>query len=282
MLLVPALVIGWAAAGLAQEQIPDAPQNISAGEPNSGEQLSISFDNGRLTAVVRNSSLRRALEEVGAQAHFTVIFGEMADEKLESLELENVPLDEGLRYFLSDHDSFFYYNATSDAPASLRTLWVYSKGAASALRPVPPEAWASSTELIASLSQADPESRALAYEALISRPDGASREAVIEALKGAREKDEGVRQRIFTTAMTRGMAVPPEVLGDLVRLDQSEQIRWLALDALSEDPSAEDIAHVALADSSEVVRNRAKEILADRNAAKHRRGDAEQTRQDNP
>jgi hypothetical protein len=262
------LLIGLSSNGLAQVQTAGSGQTLEG-------QLSVSIDGGRLTAIARNHSVRRVLEEMSAKAEFRLIFADAVEEQPVSLELKNVPLDEGLRRLLADHDAFLYYGATNGAPASLQTVWVYPKGTASALQPVPPEAWASSKELETSLSNPDPEIRALAYEALISRPDTRSRDSVMAGLSGAREKDDGVRQRIFSAAITRGVAVPPDVLADLVRLDQSEQIRWLALDALSEHPSAEGIAQAALADPSEAVRGRAKEILANLSAAGHRRDNAQ-------
>jgi hypothetical protein len=91
------LAIAWSAIGFAQDGASAAGQNNPSGERNGNEQLSVRIDGGRLTAIVQNYSLRQALEEVAAQAHFTLIFAEGADERLESLDLKNKPHDEGLR-----------------------------------------------------------------------------------------------------------------------------------------------------------------------------------------
>ncbi len=257
------LAIGCLHAGFTQDDIRSV-------EQTAGQELRVSVDNGLLTATIRNHSLRRVLEELSVIAHFTIVVADGAADRPVSLEVKQIRLDDGLRQLLSDHDSFFFYGGLADSPSSLRTVWVYRKGTASSLQPVPPEVWASSKDLEARLSNPDPENRALAYEGLLSRPDQSSRDAVIEALRGTTEKDHLVRQRIFSAAITKGTALPPDVLADLARLDPSEQIRWLALDALSEHSSVKQTAEAALTDPSEAVRERAKQILADLSAVDYR------------
>jgi hypothetical protein len=67
------------------------------------------------------------------------------------------------------------------------------------------------------------------------------------------------------------MKLPADLLGDLVRGDSSEQVRWMALNAFSSDDVAvKSLAQAALADTSESVREKAKDILAGLNAAGQR------------
>jgi hypothetical protein len=109
----------------------------------------------------------------------------------------------------------------------------------------------------------DPGVRERAYDALMSRPDRASRELVLLAIRGASEADADLRERLLSSAITRGIEVPRDVLADLVRADAADAIRLMALDALASDPSAREVAVAALSDVSEVVKERAREFLAE-------------------
>jgi hypothetical protein len=84
---------------------------------------------------------------------------------------------------------------------------------------------------------------------------------IIDALKGIGEQDSGLREQLLSTVISQGFAVPAQVLGDLVRADASDNIRCMALDALSQHPAAKEVAEAALSDTNEAVRARAKEIL---------------------
>jgi HEAT repeat protein len=147
--------------------------------------------------------------------------------------------------------------------ASLAAVWVYPRGAASALRPVPPEVWASGTDIEAALNDTDAGVRERGYDALMSRPDRTSHERVLLAIRGASERDAHLRERLLSTAITRGIELPRDVLADLVRGDDVEGIRLMALDALSGDPAAREVGLAALSDPSEVVRQRARELLTE-------------------
>jgi hypothetical protein len=164
----------------------------------------------------------------------------------------------------------FYYSGSADAPAVLRAVWIYRKGTAALLQPVPPETWADRRELEEMTTQRDPVIREQAYEALMSRPDQESRELLMRAIRGETEPDSGLRQRILSTAITKSVQFPPEILSYLAVTDPSEEIRWMALDALSTDPAVKETAEMASSDPSEAVRSRANEILAGIKAAARR------------
>jgi HEAT repeat protein len=179
-----------------------------------------------------------------------------------SSDIRVLPLEEAIRKVLLDYDAFFFYDASA-APARLRTVWVFSKGSASDIRPVRPEQCASSKDIETALRESDPAARSLAYEALLERPDRHSRMLITEALRGIREPDAGVRERLLSMALSRGFELSPEVLADLARADASENIRLMAVDALAQHPSAKQIAEAALTDPSAAVRARAKEVLSE-------------------
>jgi HEAT repeat protein len=167
-----------------------------------------------------------------------------------------------LRSLFSAFDTFFFYDGSKNIPAALKTIWIYPKGSAGDLRPVGPAEWAGAKELEASMTDKDPRVRESVYAVLLERPDQRSREIVIDVLTGAGEPESPVRERLLSNAVRRDFAVPVEILTNLALRDLSERIRWLALDAVSEHESARRIAEAALTDSSEAVRARAQEILA--------------------
>ena len=128
----------------------------------------------------------------------------------------------------------------------MRRVWVYPSGQGGQLRPVPPAEWASTKELEASIADSDPEVRAKAYEALMANPEPARRNLVLQALRGVREASDELRERILSSAISKGFPLSAELLGDLAQTDRSEQIRWMALDALSSDASGKRVAEKAL------------------------------------
>jgi hypothetical protein len=238
-------------------------QDQPKGAAPATEQLSgIRLEQGRLTAKFTNWRLQSMSEQLAASTMVNIVLAEGLNDVQVSADLNGVTLDDALRQLLAGYDTFFFYDGSKGPTAVLRTVWVYPKGSASALKPVRPEQWASHNELETALRDSNTGARALAYEALMSRPDERSRSLVIDALKGIRERDSGLREQLLSAAASKGFTIPDDVLRDLVRTDLSDQIRWMALDALSQHPSGKQIAEAALTDPSEAVRARAKEILA--------------------
>jgi hypothetical protein len=229
--------------------------------------VAIALNAGRFTAKFQNRPLQSISEQLTASTRVGVVLADGLADHLISADLNGVGIEEGLRALFSGYDAFFFYDSSKSVPATLRTVWIYAKGSAGSMRPVPPGDWAGVKELEASLANADAQTRESAYEALLERPDHRSRRLVIDALTGTREQDVPLRQRLLSNALSKGFPVPEDVLGDLARTDRSEQIRWVALDALAERPSAKQVAEAAITDASEVVRARAKEILTQGNQA---------------
>ena len=171
---------------LAGAQQPLNPE--TANEP----RISVAVQRGHLTASIENSPLHAVLEELSARTQIALVAGEGLEGDYVSAELKNVPVDEGLRDILKNHDAFYYYGAVGqNTKPSLRAVWVYPKGTAATFQPVPPGAWASTKDLQASLADNDPAVRERAYEALMSRPDKESANLILLALRGASETDPG-------------------------------------------------------------------------------------------
>jgi hypothetical protein len=214
-----------------------------------------------MTCSIENASLLQVLEELGGRTGVAFVAAQSIGDDRVSLEVVDVLFDEGLRRLLRSYDAFLYYSASDEAVSSLRAVWIYAKGAGTALQPVPQETEAAVAELRERLGDADPRVREQAYMALISRPDDASRELVLNALRGSTETDEDLRQRLLLGTIHQGMDVPRDLLADLALADGSELLRLLALDALADDPTVGDVAAAAVNDPSPMVRQRAQEIL---------------------
>ncbi len=243
---------------------------ISATE--AGQQtLSMTYEGGRLSIRMQDAALADALQEMSRRTGVKInVAPEIEDAKVSAC-LSGVELDRGLRAVLSEYDVFLYYGGNESDGVSLRSVWVFPKGAAATIQPAPIDAWAGGKEIEALLSNPEPGVRQHAYEALMRRPDGRSRELVIQAIRGATEKDDDLRQRILSDALSRSLAIPADVLAELARSDNSEQVRWMALDALSQDAMGRQTAEAAMTDPSATIRQRAEEILAVAAADEHRR-----------
>jgi len=229
--------------------------------PSSAGAAQIAADGGRLTARVIEQALGTVLGEVASRTAVTLVAAPDIEQDAVSADIRNLPLDRALRELLKDYDTFFFYGSATQAPAELRGVWIYRKGTASMLQPVPPEAWASSRELKDQLAQADPVTREHIYESLLSRPDADSQAVVMQALRGATESDAELRERLLSSAVSSGVTFPPGLLSEMAITDRSEAIRLMALDALAQDPDVNQVAQSALGDPSEAVRERAAQIL---------------------
>ena len=75
------------------------------------------------------------------------------------------------------------------------------------------------------------------------------------------DEDDEVRAETLNTALDEGLTVPTDLLSELARNDPSDSVRFLALEALSDDPMVAMIAEQALGDPNPHVRSRANAIL---------------------
>jgi hypothetical protein len=227
----------------------------------TGTSAFIEVDNGGVTARFQNQPLHAVCDTFAAKGKISIVLAGGVEDRLVSLDLTSAALDVALRQLLTDYDTFIFYGGVKGRPSSLRAVWVFPRGGASDVRPVGPSDWAGVKELEATLDDSNTEIREAAYHALLERPDGRSRALVVDAIRGIRERDTGLRARLLSNAIAAGFPFREEVLTDLARTDPSEHIRWVALDALSRRPSARDVAQVATTDASEAVRAKAAEIL---------------------
>jgi hypothetical protein len=278
-------LLNWSAAvvlvSLSTVPCKGGPQREITREASSVRPFELRLDKGRLTAKVRNARLLAVSERITEITAVNVIVDERLEDAELSKDVNSLPLDQALQRLLSDYDTFLFYGGVEQDSASvaLRRIWVYPKGSASSLKPFSPDVWASGTELEVASRNTDPEVRASAYAALMTRPDQRSRNLLIDALRGATERDAELRERLLSNALSRSFPIPDHVLIDLARADPSDQIRLIALDALSQHPSAAQMAEAAKADPSEAVRFRAEEILKETTSRRKERTPSEREEQ---
>jgi hypothetical protein len=282
-LALPALLVctGCSIRALAQERPADPPRP---------EELAsaLKLRDGRVTAKLHDQTLNMICLAVAQAAHISINVADSISEDRISLDVDATPIDVALRELLREYDVFVLY-ASTDAPSSVRALWIYPKGGASEIRPVPRSHWAGMQELEASMEDTNPETREGAYKALLDRAstDSRSRSLIIAAIKGVRERDTNVRERLLSTAINKAFPFTADVLADLALSDTSEHIRWMALDTLAyfDTPRAKEVARSAITDISEAVRGRAKEMLngaASANEAGVVTGDVDRSPEDLP
>lgn len=227
-----------------------------------GKSISMTFESGRVSAKIRSLPLHLVSERISVVTGVKIALAETLAPERVSADWKGALIADALRELLSEYDVFFFHSPGTQESSTLRAVWVYPKGSASVLKPLPPGEWASSSQLEKMVQDSDPAIRLAAWDALIDRRDPRSHSLLMDALRGISEIDAGVRERLLSGALTRGSRVPTDLLADLARGDPSSRIRWIALDALSEEPLRRQIAETLIHDPDEAVRTRAKELIA--------------------
>lgn len=256
--LAVAMLLSGAARAAAQPNV--APQGAPPPSPGSQQPPAppqvVSVKDGRLTVNVRNQSLHQVLDRISRQAQIPIIEGDDFSSQRMTVAFENLPLEDGLRLILQQHDAFFFVGVGKTPPATVQVVWVYDRGKGRGIAPVPPEMWASSKEIEERLASPNPDDRGDAIEALVKRKGEQARELVLQALA---DPDDHVRARALNAA-TNEMDVPSELLMQAMS-DRSGDVRFLALRALTDRPEAQAAAEHARYDPNPVVRQEADEIL---------------------
>jgi HEAT repeat protein len=111
------------------------------------------------------------------------------------------------------------------------------------------------------LKNPDSKVRGKAIESLVERKGSG---AAPDVLKGIHDADDQVRSRALYAAVGSGMELPQEDLSNLVLKDSSADVRFLALQALSNSnsPDLRSIAESAANDPNETVRDAALEVMS--------------------
>jgi hypothetical protein len=251
------------------ETATPAPNSRTGSQPAAGQKNELNVKDGKLSVQGR-FPLGRITEELTEKAGVAIVMTNDLGTAIVSGDFKDLPVDEGLRRILKKQDVFFFYGVDEDQPSTLKAVWIYAKGRGRGLAPVPPDKWGSTSDLSRGLTDKDPAVRARAIDALVERKRAAAREAVLGALNDPASQ---VRAQALYAAFKSGVDIPPNVLNGMLH-DSSGDVRFLALEALSNDAQARSVAQAALKDPDEAVRNEAQEIIAklDEEAAKSQPG----------
>src|SRR5688572_4108360 len=141
--MTPQLVVWLLIASVYSSSCFGQQELLKGTAPATEQPSGIHFEKGRLTAKFRNWSLQTVSEQLAASSMVNLVLSQGLEEIQVSADMNSVELDVALRSLLSGYDTFFFFNGSTSLPAALRTVWVYPKGSASALKPVRPEQWAS-------------------------------------------------------------------------------------------------------------------------------------------
>jgi hypothetical protein len=206
--------------------------------------------------------LQEVLNDISVHAKLPIVMADALEHEVVTVQLRDVPLDEGLKRLLAKYDAFYLFSPSEKEKGkpstSIKGVWVYPKGEGLELEPVPPTLWASTEELEAQLEDPDPGVRNDTYEALIERLGA---RALPIALRGLADSDDGIRLGTLTNALDAGVTIPAADLHALILNDPLQSVRLLAMEAIEKRPEAKAIAESILDDADEVIRNTARLLL---------------------
>jgi hypothetical protein len=242
-------------------------------------KLVLSVRGEQLSAKIEGVPIEIVLAELARQAHVKVSVAESVMGELVSVELENLPLEQGIRLILYDKDYALKY---SDQPASSRgrggptVMEIHVVGARAKLAQHATSAasvWNGSTRalgaasgqdeptvasLLAAVNNADPKARREAVEALA----GAGDDVAVHTLGQLLLNDAEVRETAAMTLAGMGSSKALEMLGQILA-DSRPEVRRNAAEAISsiggeqalmllqgsladEDPEVQVVAALAL------------------------------------
>ena len=234
-----------------------APQQVAVpadGSRDARSTMSIVVEDGRISVSFLDRPLWEVMEKIGLEARIVINFDHGVGYEHVSAEFADLTLIEGLERILDAYDAFFYRRGDR----GLQLVWVYPKGVGSRFQPVPPDQWASTKEIAQGLTDPDPKQRAESLRLYVERM---GRKARAEVLQGLSDDDAWVRTLALEGALYEGIKLAPEMLSRLATTDPAEEVRFLALQGLSNHPDAELLAQQAVDDPSPHVRAYAEQFL---------------------
>lgn len=111
------------------------PNKQASAEVTTKEGSTVTVRAGRLSVRVQNRPLKWVLNEILRQSTVVIMNTESVSGQTVSMQLREMPLDQGLRQILKDHDTFFFYGAEEkgsgegkEPQVTLKTVWIYPKG----------------------------------------------------------------------------------------------------------------------------------------------------------
>lgn len=220
-------------------------------EPPQGEEgLDIKFNNGQLSAKLKNSPLEKVLKEVMSQSGAKIWLNDSIDGTV-TIEFQNIPIGEGVRRMLKDKNYAFVY-ARQDVKEGKLSIVSASKSKEifTKVKEEPPRKLPQRTGLPVAKKD-KPKKEQPPFESLVKdaleNEDPSKREDAIIALGESKDKKA---IEIISKALTN---------------DPTEDVRLSAIDALLDigDKSIVDPLSAALKDRDPWVRESAVEALGE-------------------
>lgn len=240
---------------------PSQPEVQSAAAAPDTASPSVRVASGLITVRAKHHPIVSLLDAITQESGVPIhVVGHLGDRTV-SANLDEIPIEEGIRTLLRGHDFFILYTSNGGAEPSIEAVWVYAPGTARAVAPIPPESWASTEELTHSTADPDPHVRAHAVEELVRREAPQAHAALAEAL---RDPDDQVRFRALASAIHSALGVSRELLADLARSDPVPDIRVLSMEGLVGTEVEDDVralVEAALDDPSSIVQSKARDVL---------------------
>ena len=225
-------------------------QELFADTPPGEEIFDIKFNNGQLTAKLKNSPLEKVLKEIMEQSGARIWLNDAIDATV-TMEFQNVPIREGVRKILKDKNYAFLYAPNEIKEGKLSIISASkSKEMFTKTKDVPPkkppQKPVQPTAKKGKAKKEKPSFEALVKDAL-ENEDAGKREDAIIALGESKDK--------------KAMETIVKALAN----DPSEDVRLSAIDALLEigDKSVAEPLSQALKDRDPWVRESAVEALGE-------------------
>ena len=249
-------------------------QGLFADTPSGGEVFDIKFNNGQLSAKLKNSPLEKVLKEIMSQSGARIWLNDSIDMAV-TIEFQNVSIREGVRRILKDKNYAFLY-APNEIKEGKLSIISASKSKEEPPKKPPPKP-------VQPVAKKDkPSFEALVKDAL-ENEDASKREDAIIALGESKDKkaietiikalvndpSEDVRLSSIDALLEIGDKSVAEPLSQALK-DRDPWVRESAVEALGEvgGESAIEFIKSALNDEDGSVRELAQETLEELNAQK--------------
>lgn len=243
----------WIPCSISDDQAQDAP-------PPEGDRghARVVVRGGTMSLEARDCTLTQLLSLISARTGMRVAVSEAIPPVRLSVRTRAQSIEATVRELLRDTDVFVLYAAEPNTEQRVAAVWVYPRGSTRDIEPVPAEQWASTRELQRNLTESNPDLRARAIEALITRSGEAALPHVVDAFADA---DADIRQRALDAALAANLDVPLHHLHALALNDPSPEVRLRALQALEERPDSTWVIEAATHDPDSNIRHEAQSVL---------------------
>lgn len=218
-------------------------------------------DRGLITLRAENQTLQPLLEDISARAGITIDVSPEIGKTSTTVDFRRTPIDAAMRQMLNGYDVVLFYAAGAQpGPESLKSVWAYPPNQAP-IESLSAGKWKETNKGLeeeVSVGDDDSPSRIAEVDMLIRREGRQSLGVVLNALKSPSAK---MRHQALHRALAIGVPLSEETLTSLALNDSSQEVRYLALQALPVDPRLKWVADRAAQDPSVQVSTEAKEIL---------------------